>query len=819
MKARALYLFFLLPFSVLAQAPHSGEILLQLQRLGNPQRALYLAAHPDDENTRLIAWLANHKKAETAYLSLTRGDGGQNLIGPELGDLLGIIRSHELVEARKIDYGQQFFSRARDFGYSKSFQETETIWKADSVLLDMVRVLREFRPHVLITRFSPQPGGTHGHHTSSARLGLKAVELAANSNYRPDLGPAWAVTRTLWNTSWWFFQNNPEALLTDSFSSVFVGHYVPERGLTIQEIAALARSQHKSQGFGTMPAMLDTIEYFQVIQGQSFVLDPLDGIPATLAEIPGGLAAKQLLDSMMLAFNPLEPQRLLPGLFRLRTLLGNLNDKRLAFQKIQATEQLIQYCAGIRLRALASKPIGSQDDTLELTLDYGQGLAADIRITQVKWMGVGWDLLSEPKPFLGFPLQPRGQYTVKAKANNKAKLAQPYWLELPGSEGAFYAGSVQQTQAIGSFEPGCQVRLAWNGYEWHQTLPLLYISKDPVKGELIDNFRLLPKITLNPVRPAAVAMTVHSVQMPVTLQNHSPYPCRGKLQLSRHDTWSISPLDSVFEVPAGGTKTVLVDLLPKRFDGKTNELSLCFVDEDGEAFDRQWSESRYDHIGRVGYLPRARIPALALAVTQTPRRISFLPGAGEATPEMLKGAGLSIQVINEQRLLDGLIDSDVILVGIRALNISSRPDELKTALLQFAERGGHVVMQYTTVSGLANKEILPGLKLGRQRITDERAPIYSQPTQHYCLQRPLAIEEKDWKGWVQERGLYFAESWSSDWIPVLQGADPGEPQQSGMLLIRPYGNGQLVYTGLSFFRQIPAAVPGAYALLFNLLHL
>ena len=227
MKAKALSLFFLLPLSLLAQFPHSGEILLQLQRIANPQRALYLAAHPDDENTRLIAWLANHKKAETAYLSLTRGDGGQNLIGPELGDALGLIRSHELVQARRIDGGQQFFSRARDFGYSKSYQETEAIWNADSVLLDMVQVLRAFRPHVLIARFSPEPGGTHGHHTSSARLGLKAVELAAKANYRPDLGPAWSVTRTLWNTSWWFFQNNPEALQSDSFSAVFVGHYVP----------------------------------------------------------------------------------------------------------------------------------------------------------------------------------------------------------------------------------------------------------------------------------------------------------------------------------------------------------------------------------------------------------------------------------------------------------------------------------------------------------------------------------------------------------------------------------------------------------------
>ena len=818
MKAKALSLFFLLPLSLLAQFPHSGEILLQLQRIANPQRALYLAAHPDDENTRLIAWLANHKKAETAYLSLTRGDGGQNLIGPELGDALGLIRSHELVQARRIDGGQQFFSRARDFGYSKSYQETEAIWNADSVLLDMVQVLRAFRPHVLIARFSPEPGGTHGHHTSSARLGLKAVELAAKANYRPDLGPAWSVTRTLWNTSWWFFQNNPEALQSDSFSAVFVGHYVPERGLTVQEIAALARSQHKSQGFGTMPAMLDTLEYFQVLQGQPFQKDPLDGLPASLAEIPGGLAPKQLLDSLIDSFNPLQPQLLLPGLFRLRTLLGNLKDKPLAQQKIQATEQLIQHCAGIRLRALASKPISSPGDTLVFTLDYGQGLAADVRISHIQWMGAAWETLPGKYAPLGFPLQPRGQYSVKAIAKPNAKFAQPYWLEKPGSEGAFYAGSVQQNQALGSFEPACRVRLTWNGNEWELVLPVLYASKDPVKGELVDAFRLLPKVTLNPGLPAAVAMTSNRVEMPMLLQNHSSQPCRGRLLLSGNAHWQISPADSVIELAPGSKRTVVLGLTPKRFDGNKTEILFRFVDEAGNEYNRQWTESQYDHIGRVGLLPEARIPALALAATKTPRRIAFLPGAGEASLEILSGAGLDIQSRTEQNILDGKVDADVLLLGIRALNISPQPEALKLALLRFAEQGGHVVVQYTTVSGLTNKEILPGLKLGRQRITNERAPIAAYSTRHACLMRPLAIQEKDWEGWVQERGLYFAESWSPEWLPVLQGADPAEPLQSGMLLIRPYGKGKLVYTGLSFFRQLPAAVPGAFALMFNLLH-
>ena len=818
MKAKALYLFFLMPIAILAQAPHSGEILLQLQRISNPQRALYLAAHPDDENTRLIAWLANHKKAETAYLSLTRGDGGQNLIGPELGDVLGLIRSHELVEARRIDGGRQFFSRARDFGYSKSYQETESIWNADSVLVDVVKVLREFRPHLLITRFSPQPGPTHGHHTASARLGLKAVELAAKSNYRPDLGAPWSVTRTLWNTSWWFFQNNPEALQSDSFSKVFVGHYVPERGLSIQEIAALARSQHKSQGFGSSPAMLDTLEYFQVLHGQPFSKDPLDGIPPSLAEIPGGLACSQLLDSLIASFEPLQPQRLLPGLFRLRDLLKNLKDPLLAQQKILGTEQLIQHCAGIRLRALVSQPIGSPGDTLTFTLDYGQGLPANIQLTQIQWPGTGWQILPGNNAPLNFPLQPRGQYSVKAMANAKAHFAQPYWLEEPGTEGAFFAKSTQQTQALGLFEPSCRVKLKWNNYEWEQPLPLLYVSKDPVKGELVDAFRLLPKITLNPGRPAAVAMTNASVQMPILIQNHSSFYCKGRLQLGKSNGWQIKMVDSLIELAPGSSTTITTELIPQRFEGKTSQISIQFVDQNGQVFDRQWTESQYDHIGRVGILPASNLPALALPATKTPRQIAFLPGAGELSPEMLNGAGIDIQTVNEQALIDGKVEAKVLLVGIRSLNISPRPEALQAALLRFAEKGGHVIVQYTTVSGLANKEILPGLKLGRQRITDERAPIQSQATQHAVMLRPFEIKEKDWEGWVQERGLYFAESWSKEWTPVLQGSDPAEPTQSGILLIRSYGKGQLVYTGLSFFRQIPAAVPGAYALLFNLLH-
>jgi len=819
MKAKILYFLFLLPTLLLAQPPHSGEILLQLQRLSNPQRVLYLAAHPDDENTRLIAWLANYKKAEAGYLSLTRGDGGQNLIGAELGDLLGLIRSHELVEARGIDGGKQFFSRARDFGYSKSYQETESIWEADSILADIVKVLREFRPHVLITRFSPLPGGTHGHHTSSARLGLKAVELAGNSNYRPDLGPGWKVIRSLWNTSWWFFQNNPEALNSDSISSVFVGHYVPERGITVQEIAALARSQHKSQGFGTMPAMLDTVEYFQVLEGLGFKSDPLENIPESLADFPEGMEAKLLLDSLIKFFNPLQPQGLLPGLFRLRGLFAELKDKHMRQQKIRATEQLIQDCAGIRLRALASQPVSSPGDTLTFTLDYGQGLPADVRITQIQWLGNGWSIVPGKYGDMGFPLQPRGQYSVKARANPNAQIAQPYWLEQPGTEGAFYSGSNHQNGALGQFEPICRVKLAWNGNEWEQDLPLLYVSKDPVKGELVDVYRLLPKVTLNPMRPAVVAMTERSVRMPVALKNHSQYSCRGRLQLGRSEDWRLGLVDTLIELEPGSTKTVDVEFVPRRFDGKTTEISLHFLSHDGQVFDRQWTESQYDHIGRVGILPVAKLPALALPATKTQRSIAFLPGAGELSPEMLNGAGIEIQTIGEQDLLDGKVEAKVLWVGIRSLNISSRPEALKAALLRFAEQGGHVIMQYITVSGLANKEILPGLKLGRQRITQEKSIIKGQATQHPCLLKPFEIQGKDWEGWVQERGLYFAESWSPEWIPVLQGGDSGEPEQSGILLIRSHGRGKLVYTGLSFFRQIPAAVPGAYALLFNLLNM
>lgn len=819
MKAKALFILTLFYFSLKAQAPSSGEILLQLQRLGNPQRALYLAAHPDDENTRLIAWLANHKKAETAYLSLTRGDGGQNLIGPELGDALGLIRSHELVEARRIDAGLQFFSRARDFGYSKSYQETESIWNRDSVLADMVKVLRTFRPQIVITRFSPEPGGTHGHHTSSARLALQAVQQAAQKSYRPDLGPTWNVFRTLWNTSWWFFQSNPAALKADSFSSVFVGHYIPERGMTIQEIAALARSQHKSQGFGTMPAMLDTLEYFQVLQGPAFQTDPLDLLPNQLRECPGGEPAQAIIDSIIATFNPREPHLHVPALFRFRSALANLADTTMARLKTKATEDLIQQCLGIRLQALASQPIAAIGDTIAFSLDYGQGLPANVRITNLKWQGKGWEIIPGKYAPFGFPLQPRGRYSVKARATSEARLAQPYWLEKPGSEGAFFAGSPQHTTAIGQFDPTCQIQLSLNGQTWTHSLPLIFVSKDPVKGEQKEAFRLLPQVTLNLGRPAAIALTNEAVDMPVLLKNHSKQPCSGQLRLASDSHWTLQPISEQIILLPGSTTSLNLRLIPKRFDGKTHKIQLQFVSDDGQVFNQQWNNNQYDHIGPLGILPEANLPALAMPVTAQKRRIAFLPGAGEATPDLLLGAGLDVRIVSEHEFLNADLNADVLLLGIRALNISSKPEALKQRLLEFAEQGGHVVVQYITISGLANKEILPGLILGRQRITDENAALNPQATEHPCLKTPLMLSKESWNGWVQERGLYFAESWSADWLPILQGADPGEPLQSGMLLIRPYGKGKLVYTGLSFFRQLPEAVPGAYALLFNLLHL
>ncbi len=796
----------------------TSKIYHELQKLLHTPRVLYIAAHPDDENTRMIGWLENHRHAEVAYLSLTRGDGGQNLIGPELGIPLGLIRSRELLEARAIDGGKQFFSRARDFGYSKTYTETFDIWEKEAVLKDVVRVIREFRPHLILTRFSPEPGGTHGHHTASAILAMEAFDLAADPKAYPDCGKAWTTERLLWNTSWWFFRRSGQSFVPDTFLRVPTGHYVEELGLSCPEIAAYARSQHKSQGFGTTADFADTLEYFQHLKGSRVSKDLLEGIPQSLEDLPGGKKADALIKQLLKSPHNFGSEASLELLLECYDALADLEDPECRKEKQELCAQLIFQSMGLKVDALATQETAVAGDTLSIHLRA----TAPKRLSEVVLRS---SLSSKALNLRGVSSIPDlplegwlSSLHIPVQVLPKAPISQPYWLESLNNPGLFTA----QTEHIGKAwnDPVAKLLLSLEvkGSTIKLPLEVRWEGRDRAKGALNYPFRIYPALSVQAQQEAYVNVSGSDIELSFKVKNHSSMPKTGSLSLELSEGWKQSEMPSQLSLSPGQESLVRIKVRPK---GDAQQgigtAKATWRDATGQKFHRGLEYSLYDHIGPVEWFPEAACRLVHLPLTMPWFQVAYLPGAGDETATYLEKAGLKIQEVSLQKLLDKQVDAPVLLVGIRAMNVAENPANLKRALEDYAREGGTVIMQYNTSWGLDDPEVLDGLSLSRNRITDETAPLSHSETRHMITMRPLPIQDQDFEGWVQERGLYFAGKWSPEWADVLRGADPGEEEVGGMLMVRSYGKGTLIYTGLSFFRQLPAGVPGAYKLLFNML--
>ncbi len=372
-KLRYLVLSFWVPIALIAQPtkPSASDIQLELKKLYSLGSVLYLAAHPDDENTRLIAYLENEALLNTAYLSVTRGDGGQNLIGPEIKEMLGVIRTQELLQARKIDGGQQFFTRAIDFGYSKNPEETLKIWDKEKVLSDVVWVIRKFQPEIIITRFPSDGRGRHGHHTASAMLAEEAFDAAADPDRFPEqleFVRPWQVKSLLFNTSWWFY-GSPENFNSDGMIAIDVGAYNPLLGKSYTEIAAESRSMHKSQGFGSSGTRGAEFEYLEFVKGakiaESYFKQPI----MNWEEIEGGAAIGSLLYKAYEAFNPEQPSVVVPILIEADQMLVNLKDQYWRQVKRKQLKKLLQAALGLYLEAATTEMSATPGETIKIKLE------------------------------------------------------------------------------------------------------------------------------------------------------------------------------------------------------------------------------------------------------------------------------------------------------------------------------------------------------------------------------------------------------------------------------------------------------------------
>jgi len=816
-KLKYLFLFFCAHVVLFAQPtkPSASDIQLELKKLYSLGSVLYLAAHPDDENTRLIAYLENEALLNTAYLSVTRGDGGQNLIGPEIREMLGVIRTQELLQARKIDGGQQFFTRAKDFGYSKSPEETLTIWDKEKVLSDVVWVIRKFQPEIVITRFPPDGRGRHGHHTASAMLAEEAFDAAADPDRFPEqleFVRPWQVRSLLFNTTWWFY-GSPEKFNSDGMIAIDVGAYNHLLGKSYTEIAAESRSMHKSQGFGASGSRGTEIEYLEHVKGvkisEGFFKQPI----LKWEEIEGGAAVGALLYKAYDEFDPEQPSAVVPILLEADQILENLNDKYWRQVKRKQIRALLQFTLGLYLEAATSEMTAAPGDSIKIKLEATNRSDIPVLINSIGVAGIEAQVKG-----LELGNNQRFEKELTIDIPEDQSYSQPYWLRSAGSFGMF---EVSDQQMIGQAENSPAISIPFEleimGQSITYQVPVVHKRTDPVKGEIFQPLAITPPLAINFHDKVQVFADETSRPLKVTLKS-GKQNVKGALRIEVPDGWSISPERISFELNQKGEEQEKeFTITPPKISGEGKVKAVATVG--GNYYSMEQVTIQYDHIPNQVLLPEAAAKVVKLDIISGGQNIGYIMGAGDDIPKSLRQIGYAVDLLDAGQLsVQNLKNYQAVILGIRALNTVDRLKYQMDNLLTYVEQGGTLIVQYNTNHRLVTENFAPfPLKLSRDRVSVESAPVEFLLPDHRVLNKPNKIDSKDFDNWVQERGLYFPSEWDPKYAAVLTANDPGETPKNGGLLITKYGKGYYIYTGFSWFRELPAGVPGAYRLFANII--
>ena len=808
--------------AVLAQQPQkptASEIYHKLEKLNFLGSALYVAAHPDDENTRLISYLANDMHAKTAYLSLTRGDGGQNLIGPEIRELLGVIRTQELLAARASDGGEQLFTRANDFGYSKHPDETLEIWNKDAVLSDVVRAIRTFKPDVIINRFNHRnPGSTHGHHTASAMLSFEAFDLVGDATKFPETAityGSWEPKRLLFNTSWWFYGSKEKFEKADKSNlvSVETGNYYPALGLSNGEIASLSRSMHKSQGFGSTGTRGKQTEYLEFLKGE-FPQDTtniFDGINTSWSRIEGGVAIGKVLNPLLDSFNFQDPSTIVPQLVEAYGLLKDTKQGHWRSIKLKELEELIVACSGVFLEAVANKesinPMGAYTLKVE-AINRGANKITLSKITTASGLILSSKeivLLSNEKENL--ELEVTSQNKVPSTA---------YWLKSKGTLGMYSAPK----DLIGLPQTPAAEQISFTLNIDNTALQILkdvvYKFNDPVDGEVYRPFNVLPKVSASIAEKVLVFADENSQKVAVHVRAGKDN-LEGTLQLNAPKGWVVSSPQLFTLERQGETSTLWFTVTPPKNQSQGYLRPLIQIGD--TYYDKELINIDYDHIPYQSVLLPSKAKVVRINIEKKGQHIGYIQGAGDGVGQSLEQIGYTVTNLDVTEIsAQSLKKYDAVVVGVRAYNTIDALAFAQKELNKYVQAGGTMVVQYNTSHRLVTKQVAPyALSLSRDRVTDEFAPVTILDPSHSVLNSPNKITQEDFKGWVQERGLYFPNKWAEEFTPILAMNDKGAPQTKGSLLVARYGKGHYVYTGLSFFRELPAGVAGAYRLFANII--
>lgn len=802
-----------------APPPDAARRRIALEKLLVTGRVLYVGAHPDDENTAMLAWLTQGRKVSAAYLSLTRGDGGQNLIGAEQGDALSVIRTEELLAARRLDGAEQLFTRAADFGFSKTPEETLRIWGRERILADIVYAIRAFRPDIIITRFPTSGEGGHGHHTASAQLAVEAYSAA------PDPGrfveqlarvSPWRPTRIFWNVWTPPGTEKPRPDGSAPLLTVDLGIYNPVLGQSYVELAATSRSMHKSQGFGSPARRGSWPNYLELLAGSPAPHDPFEGIDLSWGRYPGGAAVEAALNEALGAYSDVEPHRSVPALIRALTLAEKLPDDPLTRGKRAEIAACIRACAGLWLEAVTDSPSVTRGASVKIALSILRRSPLTVRCAQVEM------------PF-GAPAAMAGvapEQNILAQADASVTIpgglpySNPYWLEGERDRGVTVVPE-ESLRGLARNPPPIVVRfvLMIEGKEVAFDVPVQHRWTDPVEGERYRDATVVPDVTVSFENHAILfpGQAARSVRMVARAHRDG---ASATMRFTCPPGWTVRPEGvSVAFSKRDEERSLRVEITPPAGESSGElRVSLAIAGRPEEAA-RQFIQIDHPHIPVQVLLPVASA-RLVRAELRTPvRRVGYVMGAGDDIPGMLRQLGVEVTLLTDADLEETELSRfDAIVMGVRAFNTRPRLGELSDALFKYVDAGGTLVAQYNTNRDLATARIAPfPLELSRERTTDESAAVTLLRPEHPMLLTPHQIRASDFDGWVQERGLYYPVKWDDRFTPLLEMGDPGETPSRGAVLVAPSGKGTYVYTGISFFRQLPAGIPGAIRLFLNLL--
>ncbi|MFN2262379.1 MAG: PIG-L family deacetylase, partial [Psychroflexus sp.] len=691
----------LFAFVLRAQAPEkptNSEIYQQIQSLNFLGNVLYLAAHPDDENTSLITYFSKHYHANTAYLSLTRGDGGQNLIGSHIGEKLGMIRTQELLQARQIDGGQQFFSRAKDFGYSKTPEETLKIWNKDKILADVVRILRKFRPDIIINRFDHRTSGsTHGHHTTSALLSVEAFNKANDSKVFPnqlETLKTWQPKRLFFNTSPWFYDNQEEFEAADksNFIEINVNQFYPVEGLSNNEIAALSRSQHKSQGFGNTGSRGDKIEYIELVKGEkNSNKNPFEGINTTWTRIPEGKEIGKILNKVEDHYNFKKPWQSIPELMQALEKIENIEDEFWREQKLAQIKKVISSCLGLFAEAKSSSAYANPGDSLKIDFEIIHRSPVEVNLKSIS--------LNQNKTISVQPISLENNEDLKfsesIEISENSNYTTPYWLKSEGELGVY---EVDNPNLIGLPETPKPINFTYTfeieGKTFTLTKPLIYKYNDPVKGEVYEDFEILPKVSVGFQESVFTFKNGETKSISVDVKSYDDQ-ISGRLKLEAPSDWQIQPEFHKVEIEqAGDSKSFTFEVTPTQ----NSEIEINpSLEISGENFNQKVSEINYEHIGKHFLIENSKSKFINFDIKLVDKKIAYINGAGSSVAKNLSDLGFDIQSFEADEISAKLLENlDVVIMGIRAYNIHKSLAYKQSDLFEFVKNGGTMIVQYNT---------------------------------------------------------------------------------------------------------------------------